>query len=57
MLVDNSELVKFIEIQVSKYPKPIHEPMLEIFVAAYAVLELQAQANNLSKFNSDTFNT
>ncbi len=51
LIIENPELVKFIESQVSKYPSVIHNSMFEVIVAAIAILEHQAEANKLaSKF-------
>lgn len=50
LIRENPNLVKFVESQVSKYPKKLHEPMFEVIVGAVAVLEHQASANRMGEF-------
>src|SRR5687768_12149560 len=41
LLQDNPNLVKFIERQVGKYPRELHNPMFEVVMGTIAVLRLQ----------------
>ena len=45
---EQPHLVKFIESQVGKHPRELHDAMFEIAVGTYAVLEQQAGADQLS---------
>ena len=41
LLRDNPNLVKFIESQVGKYPRELHNAMFEVVIGTLAVLRLQ----------------
>ena len=41
LLRDNPNLVKFIERQVGKYPRELHDSMFEVVIGTIAVLRLQ----------------
>ena len=41
LLRDNPNLVKFIERQVGKYPRELHNAMFEVVIGTIAVLRLQ----------------
>ena len=42
-------LVKFLEIQVGKFPRELHTPLFEVLVGLYAALESQTEANRLNR--------
>ncbi len=48
MVQEQPHLVKFIESQVGKYPKGLHNALFEIAVGTYALLEQQSRSNRLS---------
>ena len=43
---DNPQLVKFIESQVGKYPRELHNAMFEAVMGAISVFEHQAMVDN-----------
>jgi hypothetical protein len=45
LLRDNPNLVKFIERQVGKYPRKLHDSMFEIILGTIAVLRLQGMVD------------
>ena len=49
LIADNPHLIKFIESQVSKYPREMHTPMFEVILGAISILEHQAQLDNKRK--------
>ena len=51
LIKENPNLIRFIETQVRKYPRQMHNPMFEIFVATIAIFEHQAEANRLSSIH------
>jgi hypothetical protein len=47
LIKENPNLKKFIEDQTGKYPREMHNPIFEIVVGVYALLEFQAEVNRL----------
>jgi hypothetical protein len=45
LIQDNPNLVKFIESQVGKYPRELHNSIFEVVMRAIAVLRLQGLLN------------
>jgi hypothetical protein len=45
LLRDNPNLVKFIESQVGKYPRELHNAMFEIVIGTIAILRLQGMVD------------
>jgi hypothetical protein len=45
LLQDNPILVKFIESQVGKYPREIHNAMFEVVMGTIATLRLQGKVD------------
>lgn len=48
LIEEQPNLTKFIEGQVGKYPPELHQALFEIAMATYAVLEQQANSNQMS---------
>jgi hypothetical protein len=48
MILEQPDLVKFIERQVGRFPEELHTGVLEIIVGTYSILEQQSNANRLS---------
>jgi hypothetical protein len=46
LLQDNPNLVRFIENQVGKYPRELHNAMFEVVMGTIAVLRLQAMVDD-----------
>jgi hypothetical protein len=47
MILEQPELVKFIESQVGRFPVEMHTGILEIIVGTYSILEQQSNTNRL----------
>jgi hypothetical protein len=46
LIQGNPHLIKFIENQIGKYPRELHNAMFEIAIGTIAVLELQDKVDN-----------
>jgi hypothetical protein len=46
LLQDNPNLVRFIENQVGKYPRELHNAMFEVVIGTIAILRLQAMLDD-----------
>ena len=57
LIGENPHLAKFIESQISKYPRALHNAMFEIAIGTVAVLELQNMVDkkgaNIGNFPED----
>lgn len=49
LLETNPNLVKFIEIQVGKYPGQLHQPMFEVIVGSMVLVERQSEADAMNQ--------
>ncbi len=48
LVTEDPVLKEFIESQIGKYPRELHQPMFEIVVGVYGILERQAEANKMA---------
>ena len=46
LILENPQLVKFIESQVGKYPPALHDAMFEVILGVISVLDHQAMVDN-----------
>jgi hypothetical protein len=53
LMRDNPNLVKFIESQVGKYPRELHNAMFEIVMGTIAVLRLQGMLDEKQRENGN----
>jgi hypothetical protein len=53
LLRDNPNLVKFIESQVGKYPRELHNDMFEVVMGTIAVLRLQGLLDEKQRENGN----
>jgi len=49
LISENPHLVRFIESQVGKYPRELHNPIFEVVIGVLSVLEHQAMVDNKEK--------
>ena len=48
VVATNPNLVAFIEMQVGKYPRELHQPMFEVLMGTMVLIERQADADAMN---------
>ena len=49
IIEEDPVLTKFLEMQVGKFPRELHNSMFELLLGLYAVLETQTEINKLEE--------
>jgi len=48
LIATNPHMVEFIEMQIGKFPKELHQPMFEVIIGTLVLVERQTQADALN---------